>query len=90
MDDAQPEEEVLAINIAIDGVRHCLHVCGIMTPLAQDAVIAEGFVDIMSFAELCDKDIHEHPIEINASTAFHPVNMGSLHRFHTWNKFHYQ
>jgi hypothetical protein len=73
MEDVQHEEEVLAINIAIDGVRHCLHVCGIMTPLAQDAVIAEGFVDIMSFAELRDKDIHEMVKTINAA----PINLAA-------------
>jgi hypothetical protein len=39
-----------------------------MTPLAQDAVIAEVFVDIMSFAELCDKDIHKMVKTINAAS----------------------
>jgi hypothetical protein len=71
MNDVQPEEEVLAINMAVDGVQHCLHVSGIMTPLAQDAVIAEGFVDIMSFAELRDKDIHKMVKTINAA----PINL---------------
>jgi hypothetical protein len=45
------EENELAVNMAVEGVRHCLHVCGITTPIAQDAVIGEGFVDIMSFSD---------------------------------------
>jgi hypothetical protein len=46
------DEEVLAMDLALDGVRHCLHIRGITALNAQDAVIAEGFNDIMSFAEL--------------------------------------
>jgi hypothetical protein len=44
-----------------------------MTLLAQDAVIAEGFVDIMSFAELRDKDIHKMVKTINAA----PINLAA-------------
>jgi hypothetical protein len=44
----------MAVGMAIQGIQHCLHVCGLMTPAIQDAVIAEGFVDLSSFAELRD------------------------------------
>jgi hypothetical protein len=48
MDEYPPEEDnALAANMAIDGVRHCLNICGIMTLLAQNAIIAEGFTDVM-------------------------------------------
>jgi hypothetical protein len=67
------EENVIAENMAIEGVRHCLHVCGIITPIVQDAVIGEGFVDIMSFSELRDKDIHEMVKTINTMAAIPPV-----------------
>jgi hypothetical protein len=61
------QDEALAVGLAIQGVRHCLSVCGLMTPAIQDAVIAEGFVDLLSFAELHDKDIHEMVKSINTN-----------------------
>jgi hypothetical protein len=61
------QDEALAVGLAIQGVRHCLSVCGLMTPAIQDAVIAEGFVDLLSFAELRDKDIHEMVKSINTN-----------------------
>jgi hypothetical protein len=42
-----PLDEALAVGLAIQGVRHCLSICGLMTPAIQDAVIAEGFVDLI-------------------------------------------
>jgi hypothetical protein len=33
-----PQEEQMAVRIAIQGVHDCLHVCGLMTPAVQDAV----------------------------------------------------
>jgi hypothetical protein len=38
-----------------------------MTPVVQDAVIAERFVDLLPFAELRDKDIHEMVKSINTN-----------------------
>jgi hypothetical protein len=61
------QDEALAIDLAIQGVRHCLSICGLMTPAIQDAVIAEGFVDLLLFAELHDKDIHEMVKSINTN-----------------------
>jgi hypothetical protein len=49
------DEQMLAVGIAIQGVRHCLHVCGLLTPAVQNAIIAEGFADIRSLAELREK-----------------------------------
>jgi hypothetical protein len=51
------------------GVRHCLSVCGLDTPLQQDTIIAEGFTEIRSFAELRDKDVHEMIKAINTPPA---------------------
>jgi hypothetical protein len=73
MDEYQPEDDDLAVNIAIDGVRHCLNICGITTPLAQNAIIAEGFIDIMSFSEIRDKDVHEMVKTINAIPNVNPA-----------------
>jgi hypothetical protein len=67
------EENVIAMDMAMEGVRHCLHVCGIVAPFVQDAVIGEGFVDIMSFSELRDKDIHEMVKTINSTAAVPPA-----------------
>jgi hypothetical protein len=47
------------------GVRHCLSVCGLVTPLQQDMIIAEGFTEIRLFPKLCDKDVHEMIKAIN-------------------------
>jgi hypothetical protein len=62
------EDEALAIGVAVAGVRHCLFVCGLIDAAAQDAVIAEGFVDMASLAELREKDIHEMVKTINTRT----------------------
>jgi hypothetical protein len=59
-------EQGLAIGIAIAGVRHCLFVCGLIDAATQDAVISEGYVNMASFAELQEKDIHEMVKSINA------------------------
>jgi hypothetical protein len=66
------DEHVLAMDLALDGVRHCLHLCGITAFNVQDAVMAKGFIDIMSFAELRDKDIHEMVKTINATPIVAP------------------
>jgi hypothetical protein len=42
-------------------------------PNVQDAVIAECFVDILSFSELRDKDIHKMVKTINHTPAAAPV-----------------
>jgi hypothetical protein len=42
------------------------YICGIAVPNVQDAVIAKGFVDIMSFSKLRDKDIYKMVKTINA------------------------
>jgi hypothetical protein len=44
-----------------------LLVCGLLTPAEQDAILLEGYVDILSFAELREKDIHEMVKSINAA-----------------------
>jgi hypothetical protein len=62
-----PQDEALAVGLGIQGVRHCLSICGLMTPAIQDAVIAEGFVELVLFAELHDKDIHEMVKSINTN-----------------------
>jgi hypothetical protein len=78
MDKYQPEDDEVAVNIAIDGVRHCLNICGITTPLAQNAIIAEGFIDVMSFSEIREKDVYEMVKTINATPN---ANL----RKYTWN-----
>jgi hypothetical protein len=52
-------EEALSIVIAIAGIWHCLFVCRVINAAVQDAVIAEGYVNVASLAELGEKDIHE-------------------------------
>jgi hypothetical protein len=44
------------IDNEIEGICHCLFVCGLETTTQQDAIILEGFVDIRSFGELRSKD----------------------------------
>jgi hypothetical protein len=61
------EEQIAAVDNAVEGVRHCLLVCGLLTPAEQDAILLEGYVDILSFAELREKDIHEMVKSINAA-----------------------
>jgi hypothetical protein len=77
MDEYPPEDDALAANMAIEGVRHCLDVCGITTPLAQNAIIAEGFTDIMSFSEIRDKDVHETVKTINTIPIANPAMMAA-------------
>jgi hypothetical protein len=77
MDEHQEEDNALAVNMAIDGVRHCLNICGITTPHAQNAIIAEGFIDIMSFSEIRDKDVHEMVKTINAIPNINPAIMAA-------------
>jgi hypothetical protein len=59
------EEEVAPVDNDMEGVRHCLFVCGLETPAQQDAILLEGFVDIRSFAKLRSKDILEMVKTIN-------------------------
>jgi hypothetical protein len=58
-------EQPAAADDNLLGVRHCLSVCGLDTPLQQNAIIAEGFTETRSFAELRDKDVHEMIKAIN-------------------------
>jgi hypothetical protein len=60
----EPAPEV-PIGEEIEGVWHCLFLCGLTTLEQQDSIILEGFTDIRSFAELQDKDIHEMVKQIN-------------------------
>jgi hypothetical protein len=62
-------EHPAVANDNLLGVRHCLSVCGLDTPLQQDAIIAEGFTETRSFAELRDKDVHEMIKAINTPLA---------------------
>jgi hypothetical protein len=60
----KPAPEV-PVGEDIKGVWHCLFICGLNMPEQQDAIILEGLMDIRSFAELQDKDIHEMAKQIN-------------------------